>query len=487
MSEDLDSQPIPDYDSLYDLLRIKFRSTNETDAILAQKEALSFALSHKNHPQVYTAVSFLLRSKEEELTQMAQDVVVANYDSVVETMDPSNTFGAAALCMMSYFAETKNEKKLDATKTLEKKLPQFVDSLDDTNPNASIIDLAFQFGNEQTVITAEKRLRADIERLGSPLINLEGAFVNGNLVEDTLTYNLLASRRSKTFLKIREAISEHLTTKNLNGYDLMRAWKLSCKDEAIESIITSNLAAINDLERHTPQISKKLNELNGIVNYALYPSQMLLSQFDNVGNKRIFRLASTQQDYNGSGYTPLSVMATHKMYETLRDDVHFEVFEFPVNQTVLPEHALDADCAIIHIHGSPTKFNAGQDDEGKDNVVSIDDIRANRKLLGLSKIKRNGRVILASCESGYVDEGNDGKPNCLGATISELYEIPVCAPQETSGVANLESETTVNGPIIIPTFRTPPERDYNSGRIVKNNYFLNGNTVTKDEFINGIT
>src|SRR3989338_4820917 len=120
----------------------------------------------------------------------------------------------------------------------------------------------------------------------------------------TLVY-CLNSQESGLRIFGESVIQERALPYGVDGLKFLQAWRVSTDTGDLTRILFNNFLIMSEMEEKRPGAAKFLNEKFGIFDFARYPKDMLLSQFDNYENDALPYgvIFYPRNDFNGKFYS----------------------------------------------------------------------------------------------------------------------------------------------------------------------------------------
>lgn len=227
----------------------------------------------------------------------------------------------------------------------------------------------------------------------------------------------------------------------LDAKDLFEWWEETQQEGKIlgrsqQEIIETNFQAIHELEVQRPGITRVLNREFGIRNFARYPIDLLINQYDQIDNVDLPYgiVIFPKGDHNGAFYEfedklkQISEQLDGKY--TIRVSEAASKFEIAkalirFNRRYGQHHKISF--AIIGGHGSKDSIKFGESFFGDE--LDVEDLKGRGVQRTSEFFEANPTIILNSCSTGV--EGG------IGQKLSEAIGATVIAPERLTGRASI--------------------------------------------------
>ena len=450
--------------------------------VISGEKLLRATVSNINDTRGLSILSAMTQARDGDIKDLATKIASENLELIMNRLTPDDEACPQALMVLgSLMSSSSIQNKNTVLPQLQDKLTVLLDNSKNFLNQVAAVDYSIQYGNEETKEKAKNILKGEISLLGNVERKREVDLINGQRTERNILKFLLDSKNNNTFIEVMKLVNEHLKSYGLDGYSLMQTWKHACEPQVFEVITMFNLATINDIEKQNPGLSAKLFKDNHIANFARYPLNLLLSQKSEIEGGKVMQIVSTQEDHNGAFYDHHDFRIFQKLTDKLSDSFHIQVFEVSTEHPELPAKTTISDIGILNIHGEPKTLLLGHDKDGNKTKITANDIKGNSKLLGLGNIKKDSRLILASCSTGHVFEDTTSGNKGIGHQLSEELNILISAPVKPGGMADIEFSDNGNGHVLIPKFMEPNFENIQ----IKTSYFKNGDIVNEEIYKEG--
>lgn len=245
----------------------------------------------------------------------------------------------------------------------------------------------------------------------------------------------------------------------VDGRAVLNSWRKNFSIFPYESeypqYVFDNFNLMKDLESRRPGICRVLSEEFGIYNFARYPGNVLISQYDNRDKQIPYGvMIYPDADYNG-GFSQqedmLEVLSSHlsklwyglRIYESANKREMVRAL-FSADKRYGKRHKISF--AAFGGHGSSDSIQFGDETIGKtDDLLTLSDVK--NKHAG--KLRRvfieDPKIILISCSTGV--------ENGIGRKISEL-DVDVTAPKIDTNISRIRVFRQRKGKLKIPVTYT---------------------------------
>lgn len=209
------------------------------------------------------------------------------------------------------------------------------------------------------------------------------------------------------------------------------------------SVVRENLQALISLEKRRPGIGRLLNEQFGICNFARYPEEMLIAQYDEVDKTDIPYgvIMFSSFDHNGAFYTDRQNL--NSLHRQIKGKYALRVVEAVGKLDIAKRlHRLSRkygdnnkiSFAIVGGHGNEDsiQFGEGRSVEGAFNYsdVFFESVFGRGRLAGYSNyFVKNPTVILLSCSTGK------GKKGGIAGILSSTFGTVIAPSENVTGAS----------------------------------------------------
>lgn len=234
----------------------------------------------------------------------------------------------------------------------------------------------------------------------------------GNLLKKLPPYNMGLIKWLADVSKIEESSIQKsvVSAFGINAEEAMEAWKQAPYYGLAMPLpsFDRNLTALYEIESNRPGIGKVLQEEFGINDFARYPKELLIAQYDKKDtqdNLPYGVIIYPKVDYNGALYQNLPQF--EDVFSQLQGKYKIAVWE--VKNLLEIVSALNKSrhrygpisFAIIGGHGAPENIRFGKKDTRRSEVGKTDLERSGANSLRLAFVD-NPSIILASCSTGQL-------------------------------------------------------------------------------------
>lgn len=284
------------------------------------------------------------------------------------------------------------------------------------------VQLALEMLNNISLANRRKNFYSAME----PYLEKHDWLAEGSIAKDV-------SGRSKGVL---EAVLSHYL---LDPDKIRNDWLKGIPGDRMPELITENLFTIAQLERIRPGICNSLNNNFGISNFARYPQELLVEQYDAENKKDDMPygvVINAKDDSSGSFYQRSKVYS--HLFGQLRDRYRVRIWEIEDQYGFV--HALNVSrntygqisFAIVGGHGEKDSIDFGGltikgafgafgmfDNKG----ISMEDAQRKGALALKRAFIKNPTIVLSSCSTG--DLGG------VGQEISKIGGKVIAPPVDT--------------------------------------------------------
>jgi len=263
-----------------------------------------------------------------------------------------------------------------------------------------------------------------------------------------ILFNDMDSIRSSMRQKVNRLLEFVVKTYGLDPKTTIDAWQLSFSrgalvdEDKIQKTVSFNLQRMFEIEFQRPGIVKELNSRFGIVDFAKYPRDLLIAQYDE-RDKEISSpygiIINSTADRNGAFYSQESLYAN--LYDQLKDKGRIIIFEassltelISILNSCRHNHG-KISFAVIGGHGTIDNIEFSRTTPR--NKLSIKDAR----MRGVEAVRQvfttNPTIVLNACETG--------KSGGLAEEIAKKG-VKVIAPDGSpEGIENMKIEIGTDG------------------------------------------
>ena len=257
---------------------------------------------------------------------------------------------------------------------------------------------------------------------------------------------------------------------DVNG-DIVSTWKRCSPPtpEARLETIRKNLERMADLEKERPGCVRVLREEFGIENFARYPKELLVDQYDTKDDQSLPYgiVINPKADNNGAFAGKEDGGAIGTVWGTLQGKYRLRVFEagskFGIAKILLQteqryqKHGGEKiSFALIGGHGEPDhiEFGGGMNEE----ILTATDLGGSAAARTKNRFfKENPTLVLSSCSTG--------KEGGIGQKLSEVLGARVIGPDVPTPLPSVSVSLDANGkPVFDATYYKAESMRYDSGR-----------------------
>ena len=238
--------------------------------------------------------------------------------------------------------------------------------------------------------------------------------------------------------------------------------------EAKLQTVRNNLERMDELEKERPGCVRVLREEFGIENFARYPKELLIEQFDTKDDQSLPYgiVINPKADHNGAFAGGPDGGAIANVWKTLKGKFRLRIFEassrFGVARTLIrTEQRYQHDgggkiaFAMIGGHGEPDSIQFG---DGENAVrLGIDDLGGSVGVAAKNKFfEPNPTIILSSCSTG--------KYGGIGQELSAVLGARVIGPDVPTPLPSVSVSLDASGkPKFDVTYKNAKSMAYQDG------------------------
>lgn len=403
---------------------------NSTARALAKLIDLPYmrAQEHAGATPYYTEVSqFALSIIEDNLSYIKQHISQRNFSEQQELLNLVNklvSYGSEEVKNLGLSAILKNQGVLRTALVKEERNYSWAAT--------SSIELIFAFGSKEQVEETKQLILKVLKD-------------NFSILNQTQMHYLVATLCDSQYPGVEESgetlLKQVLDKYGLNYKKARHAW-LSEGSSPVDSMV-GNLHTIADIESKQPGVAKFLQDKFGILDFRRYPTEMLISQYEEFENLNIPYgiVIYPRSDHNDA------LSSNRYMFQDLHDQLkgHYSlrVFECETKQDIAralitlqkkynPNNYEEKRVAfaIVGGHGTPNTIQFGSGLERE--VLLITDLMSKGVQRTGGYFKKDSTIILVSCSTG----ANKG----IGQSLSEKLGIKVIAPEVPTNIKKITAE-----------------------------------------------
>ncbi len=210
-------------------------------------------------------------------------------------------------------------------------------------------------------------------------------------------------------------------------------------------VVSENLNALVSLEKKRPGIGTLLNKQFGICNFARYPEEMLIAQYDEVDKTDLPYgvILFNSFDHNGAFYETRKGL--NSLRKQLKGKYSLRVVETNGKLDIVKRlHKLSRkygdshkiSFAIVGGHGDKNTIEFGKDDSSEQRLsypeFFIDSVFKRERMAKYSGyFTDNPTIVLISCSTGKSEKG-------IASLISESYGTIIAPSEDTAGSSSFK-------------------------------------------------
>lgn len=283
------------------------------------------------------------------------------------------------------------------------------------------------------------------------LENLTRFLEEGGSIEEEIMYSvvdrLITTKGEKGMSDAFGLVNRMLLRHDLDLFNkLDMLWMLSGSRDRFPIIVMANLRKILDLEQERRGIASTLYSEFGIADFARYPSDFLVKQYDEKENKATLPvgiIVFPRTDHSGVFYSQRKVLQT--LFNDLKDKAKIVVWE--VGSSLELVHSVNAtrhkygkiEFAILGGHGGKDTLRLSTEGFKHKPILDTEDFQKKGSGALRHAFVENPTIILDACSTGELGG--------IGQEISKLGAT-VIAPPKPVGLASIVPKISQEGKII---------------------------------------
>ncbi len=206
---------------------------------------------------------------------------------------------------------------------------------------------------------------------------------------------------------------QKLESLKLPAAEICEAWAKGSKKDELRYALSENFKLINSIEEKRPGICEVLNKEFGIKNFARYPIDLLVDQYDHRDDKDVQYgiIVTPVEDYNGSQYRNQGIY--NNMHRALKNKIHLRVVECEsrghfvrklneLDGKYNSEPGVNNEISLLYFGGHGSEDSICLGDSGEKQKIRVKDLKGSRLGKVKSYFKKKCIAILASCSTGKV-------------------------------------------------------------------------------------
>ncbi len=278
----------------------------------------------------------------------------------------------------------------------------------------------------------------------------------------------LISRNSEKGTELgKQLLTSLLSPVGVDSQKMLEAWKSSMSkgggDQHLRArLMKENIKMIEEIEKSRPGAISVLNKEFGINDFARYPKELLISQFDHRDDNDLPYgiIMFPREDWVGNGYNNSEIQRS--LFEQIKDKYYFRVIECGSKLDIAKKLlALDKryssnnkiSFAYIMAHGNKDVMEFGGQELGRGRLLKNADMEGR----GVKRIgdffSKDATLIISSCLTGL----SDG----IGKRIAQSLNVGVIAPEESTSMNRIEANIKNDKLVFDVRYRNGNAKYYN--------------------------
>jgi len=394
-----------------------------------------------NHSDVFrniVEIKDLEKIKSGISQRLYTEIGIVNFDRTGRLGKPNRTASLKLLASTDVTSEPTHENMSEGELT---RISEYVDALLRAGSWDTIKKMALYLAaNKKNLERSINQLTAESRRIFEETLN-ERSVITA-LEHRMRIYVDEKDEKEKTYAvsdfcikKCSEILKTLLGHLNIDFEPLVKSWS-SHQTKPIE--MGKNISAMEEIEKSRPGAIRTLMKEFGIRNFARYPLEVLIRQYDQRENRSLPYgvILNPTDDYNGAFLSDMDLW--RKLAgDLVRQGYTLRVLEAE-SKTEIGRHLLKLDkrygtdqkisFAIIGGHGTKDKICFGGYDDRHN--LTTEDLKGYGAKRSKHFLVPHPQIILASCSTGLSEGIGEKLSDVLGATVS--------APNQPTTIESIE-------------------------------------------------